>query len=265
MEKIDQLRTPECFGGWLQSITNRMAINRLVRNKQVFATEPETMASTVSNSHKFAILRFCLNVQSFLEQAFARKTTMNALDTRIKKIEKIVELVNAAQNGDREAFGELFIQFERSVYAVAFRRMKNTNEAEELVQDVFIKAMEKIDQLRTPECFGGWLQSITNRMAINRLVRNKQVFATEPETMASTVSEDRTPLDSALDVEARERVRSGMNQLRDMDRETLYAFYMEGQSLAEMSDSFSAPVGTIKRRLHVARKRLAEEIEEVVA
>ena len=49
------------------------------------------------------------------------------------------------------------------------------------------------------------------------------------------------------------------------DRETLVAFYVDGRSLLEMSDDFDAPVGTIKRRLHVARKRLAKEVEELVA
>ncbi len=51
---------------------------------------------------------------------------------------------------------------------------------------------------------------------------------------------------------------------RDLDRETLTAFYIRGQSLIEMSDHFDAPVGTIKRRLHVARKRLSKEVEELM-
>jgi RNA polymerase sigma-70 factor (ECF subfamily) len=48
-----------------------------------------------------------------------------------------------------------------------------------------------------------------------------------------------------------------------MDRETLVAFYVRGQSLLEMSEEFDSPVGTIKRRLHVARKRLAKELESL--
>jgi RNA polymerase sigma-70 factor (ECF subfamily) len=50
-----------------------------------------------------------------------------------------------------------------------------------------------------------------------------------------------------------------------LDRSTLVAFYVDGRSLNEMSDDFAAPIGTIKRRLHVARKRLAKEVEELVA
>ena len=63
--------------------------------------------------------------------------------------------------------------------------------------------------------------------------------------------------------EKREQVRDGLARLREMDRTTLEAFYVEGQSLAEMADEFDAPIGTIKRRLHVARKRLAEQVAEL--
>ena len=91
------------------------------------------------------------------------------------------------------AFGELFVQYERAVYAIAFRRMGDPVEAQELVQDVFVQAMQKIEQLRTPEAFGGWIRQITVRMAINRAVRRKAVFATEPEMLEATVLGDEDP------------------------------------------------------------------------
>ena len=67
---------------------------------------------------------------------------------------RVIELVQAVQAGDTDAFGELFERFERHVFAVALRRMGDYNEAQELVQDVFIQAFQKIEQLRQPECFG---------------------------------------------------------------------------------------------------------------
>ena len=84
---------------------------------------------------------------------------------------ELIELVQAAQRGDRLAFGVLFTRFERHVMAIALRRLGDFGEAQELCQDVFIQAMKKIRQLREPEAFAGWLRSITNRMAINRIVR----------------------------------------------------------------------------------------------
>lgn len=189
------------------------------------------------------------------------KQTYNIEDE--KKI--VVALVLRAQQGDREAFGDLFERYERHVFAVAMRRLGDFAEAQELCQDVFIQAMQKIAQLRQPDCFGGWLRQITHRMAINRMVRRGPVHSAEPESLAAACAEPSTPLDSALEMERQTHVRAGLDQLRDLDRETLLAFYVKGQSLIEMSDEFDAPIGTIKRRLHVARKRLAKHVEELVA
>lgn len=176
---------------------------------------------------------------------------------------ELIWLVEAAQLGDRDAFGELFSRFERHVLAIAFRRLGDYGEAQELCQDVFIQAMEKIDQLRTPEAFPGWLRSITNRMAINRIVRRSPDQAMESGTLEMNCIETETPLDTALADEQRDHVRAGLKKLGRIDRETLVAFYVHGRSLNEMADDFAAPVGTIKRRLHVARKRLAKEVEDV--
>ncbi len=176
-----------------------------------------------------------------------------------------VQLVRQAQAGCREAFGELFQRYERHVFAIALRRLGDYAEAQELTQDVFIQALTKLDQLRTPEAFGGWLRSITNRMAINRIVRRVPAVAVESETLEASWTDDVTPLDEAIEHEDAQNVRHGLAQLGELDRQTLEAFYVRGRSLLEMADEFEAPLGTIKRRLHVARKRLAEQVEELCA
>lgn len=174
-------------------------------------------------------------------------------------------LVLAAQEGDREAFGQLAERYERAVYATALRRLGNHAEAQEVCQEVLVRAMQKISQLREPAAFGSWLQAVTNRMAINRAVRKRAAIATEPDTLAATCVERETPLSAALARERQSQVRAGLGRLGELDRDTLVAFYVQGQSLVEMSAEFRSPVGTIKRRLHVARKRLAKELEELVA
>ena len=174
-------------------------------------------------------------------------------------------LVIAAQAGDRVAFGELFERYQGVILAIATRKLGNVAEAHELSQDVFVQAMQKIHQLRTPEAFGGWLKQITHRMAINRLVRKGPVVLTAPEVMDTNQDGDNSPVGNVLHIERIEQVREGLGRLRDMDRETLEAFYLNGQSLREMSTKFDAPVGTIKRRLHMARKRLAQEVDAAMA
>lgn len=175
------------------------------------------------------------------------------------------ELVEAAQMGDREAFGELFERYENTVYNVGLRRLGDHGEAQELCQEVFVQALLKIGQLRTPEAFAGWIVSITHRMAINRAVRRRPVAPAENETIETVYVENRTPLVNVLDRERARQVRAGLDRLGQLDRDTLVAFYVDGQSLVEMSTAFRSPIGTIKRRLHVARKRLKQQLEDVEA
>lgn len=184
------------------------------------------------------------------------------LETRERTV---VDLVLAAQDGDRDAFGELFERYRVQIVALARRRVSDADEAEELAQDVFIKAMEKLSQLRVPEAFGGWLRRIVHRMAINRNSRNGHSVACDPVTLEATCLADESPESDAVTNEEAANLRASLRKLGKLDRNTLEAFYLRGQSLIEMSNAFEAPVGTIKRRLHVARKRLAKEMDVVQA
>src|SRR5512145_2822954 len=94
---------------------------------------------------------------------------------------EIAELVDRARTGDRSAYGALIERFQPTVYAVALVRLRNATEAQELAQEVFMHAMTKLDQLREPRCFAGWLRQITVRMALNRLARSGVVHGAEPD------------------------------------------------------------------------------------
>ena len=187
---------------------------------------------------------------------------LEQLDTTREDTE-LIRSVRAAQGGDREAFGRLVVRYERAVYGTAFWRLANHAEARELCQEVFVQALRKIHQLRDPRCFGGWLRSITRRMAINRAMRRAPLVPTEPASLEATCVEYQTPLGTLLARERQHQVHLGLGRLRALDRDTLVAFYLDGSSLVEMSRKFDSPVGTIKRRLHVARKRLARELQSL--
>ena len=169
--------------------------------------------------------------------------------------------VRAAQLGDREAFGRLAERYQRAVYSVVFRRLRNHAESQELCQEVLLQAMRKIGQLQDGRCFGSWLRSIAGRMAINWLLRRKSAVTLEAGVLESRCVERGTPLTAVLASERCEHVHRGLRRLRALDQQTLTSFYFEGNSLIDMSRQFASPVGTIKRRLHVARQRLAKELE----
>ncbi|MGI9457652.1 MAG: RNA polymerase sigma factor [Aeoliella sp.] len=177
----------------------------------------------------------------------------------------LTELVTAALDGDRGAQGELVDRYQAMVMSIGLKRLGNYAEAQELCQEVFVKALDRLHQLKEPAAFGGWLRSITVRMAINRQVRRPPTIAVEPQTLAATCFDASTPYDTAVRHERAEQVHDGLDRLGEMDRDTLTAFYLRGESLNEMSASTGAPIGTIKRRLHVARKRLALELDTLQA
>jgi RNA polymerase sigma-70 factor (ECF subfamily) len=172
----------------------------------------------------------------------------------------LIDLVRGAQAGGRDEFNDIVTQFEPVVFAIVLRRLRNRAEASEVTQDVFIQVLRKLPQLREVERFSGWLKQIAVRMAINRAVRRPNEITQGPEAFTGEVAAASNPLDNLMRVEEVGQLRIGLDRLRELDRQTLIAFYIEGQSLKQMSDEFTCPIGTIKRRLHTARNRLRDEL-----
>lgn len=177
----------------------------------------------------------------------------------------IAELVQAALAGDRDAFGELFQRHEKQIFAVAYRRLSDRDEADELVQDVFIQAWRKLGQLSQAEAFAGWLRQITVRMAINRGTRRAKLAFIDQEILEATAQTQQDVESALVREETRKRLHEQLAQLKELDRATLVAYYIDQQSMIQMAEHFGAPVGTIKRRLHTARQRLAEACQDLAA
>jgi RNA polymerase sigma-70 factor (ECF subfamily) len=177
----------------------------------------------------------------------------------------LAELVGRAQAGDRDAFGALVEQFQGTVYAVCLGRLSNPSEALELTQEVFLHVLRRIGQLREPERFAGWLRQVAVRMAINRATRRVAPSSVESEILEGACEHRDDPLQALIARERAKRLWEALGRLKPLDRETLVAFYIQGQSLLEMAEGLETPIGTIKRRLHTARKRLKAELQAGVA
>ena len=173
----------------------------------------------------------------------------------------IEDMVSRAQRGDRQAYGDLFEALWPSIYAMALARLRDVDEAQDLAQDVWVHAYIKLDQLRQPAAFASWLRQMTARMVINRVSRRRPEALADDTWIDDTASPCDAPLDLLIQREELDGLQQGLGRLKPMDRDTLLAFYYHDQSLETISREAAAPVGTIKRRLHVARKRLRQEVE----
>jgi RNA polymerase sigma-70 factor (ECF subfamily) len=191
--------------------------------------------------------------------------TLRQVEVRAPNWSHTAKLVVRAQTGDREAFGALVEQFQRTVYAVCLGRLGNPSEALELTQEVFLHVMRRIDQLREPERFAGWLRQVAVRMAINRATRRVAPPSVDAGVLEATCGQRDEPIDELILRERARRLWEGLNRLKPLDREALVSFYIQGESLVEIAERLESPLGTIKRRLHIARKRLRTELQASVA
>lgn len=179
--------------------------------------------------------------------------------------EEVFFAVLRAQAGDADAYGELVDRFQATVYGVALARLRNAAEAQELTQEVFMHALQKLPQLRDARCFAGWLMRIAVRKSLNRLSRRRPLPGGETDVLENAADDGIGPLDQLVRAEQRAALYRGLDRLKGDDRDVLMAFYIQGRSLKQISREFEAPVGTIKRRLHVARKRLRRQLEKPAA
>ena len=153
-------------------------------------------------------------------------------------VETITQIVLRAQTGDRQAFDELVEQFHARVYGIVMQRLRNTAEADEVTQEVFLRAYRKLDQLQEPAAFAGWLSRIATRLSINRAVRRPAECMYEPQSFDLLRDVDDDPAAGMLQEENVRQLRLGLDRLGQIDRQTLSAFYFEGQSLKEMAEVF---------------------------
>ncbi len=191
--------------------------------------------------------------------------TLEMDETRSSGWTEVASLVQQAQEGDREAFGLLVEQFQSTVQAIALRRLGNASEAVELTQEVFLHVLRRIHQLREPERFAGWLRQVTVRMAINRATRKTAPATADAGVLEGSYEQARQPVEELIRRERAERLWAALRRLKPLDRDALVAFYIRGLSLVEMVGELQVPLGTIKRRLHTARKRLRLELEASAA
>ena len=167
------------------------------------------------------------------------------------------QLVESAKNDDMEAFGVLFARYERKVYSIALSRTKKHEDAQDMVQNVFIQAIRKIHTLQDGEKFASWLNVIAKRLSLNFVMRKDrcEVGVEFLETAFGEVeASDAEAIQSEFNVAMREAIES----LKPMFREILVAFYIDGKSIRDISEEFQLPDGTIKRRLHTARQKIGK-------
>ncbi|MFC1453129.1 sigma-70 family RNA polymerase sigma factor [Verrucomicrobiota bacterium] len=165
------------------------------------------------------------------------------------------DLVAEALEGGLEAFGEIVDRYRDAVFGVSLARLRNFHDAEDVAQTVFLEAFSKLDSFREPMKLGAWLRTIAIRRSID-LIRTRQ------EAVGIDEIERAEPEVGSRDL--REQVLEAIGKLGKAQRETVTLYYINGYTVDEVATMQESPVGTVKRRLHEARKTLKDEMMKTV-
>lgn len=184
------------------------------------------------------------------------------------------EVVARACEGSERAYRELLGRYERPVFSLIYRMVRDRERAEDLCQDTFIKVLNALTSYRPEYKFSSWIFKIANNAAIDHL-RKKQLDTLSLDGAPDAVTQERqegtslqvadnieTPLD---ELEARElgsHIEAAIGKLRPEYRSCILLRHVEGRPYEEIAEMLDLPLGTVKTYIHRARGELRATLEQ---
>lgn len=187
------------------------------------------------------------------------------------------DLATHAARGQESAFRELLIRYERPVFSLIYRMVRDRTLAEDLAQEAFIRAFNAIGTYKTSYKFSNWILKIANNHTIDYLRKRKldtvSIDGSPHARTAEEVSQSRVIIESrdespAEYVEHRElgdQIEHAIGGLREEYRTVIVLRHVEGYAYDEIADIMELPLGTVKTYLHRARGELRESLSHLAS
>ena len=177
------------------------------------------------------------------------------------------ELISKVLDGDRQAYAQLIKRHQRFVFTLALRFSKSREDAEEIAQDCFIKAYRALHNFKQTSKFSTWLYRIVYTTSMTFL-RKKRIDTQSIDDESSIIQlESRISDLSSNEVEHKSKmvfVNLAISRLLPDDAAIITLFYQGEQSLEEIGQTLGMEANTVKVKLHRARHRLKEKIENIL-
>jgi RNA polymerase sigma-70 factor (ECF subfamily) len=179
-------------------------------------------------------------------------------------------LVALARDGEREAFAELVEIYKGKLFQLAYRMLNNRQEAEDVVQDTFMRMHEHLERYDDSHKFSTWIYRIATNLCIDRLRRKKAAYSLDADVSEGDgldgysvlQSPDYTPEQEFILSERQQVVRQAMDALPVKYKSAMALKYYQDLSLQEISDILHIPVSTVKTRIHRGRDYLRRRLEK---
>jgi RNA polymerase sigma-70 factor (ECF subfamily) len=188
-------------------------------------------------------------------------------ELKLEELEKQndAQVVEACQNGNRDAFEVLFKRYRGKVYAIAYSITKNRDEALDIVQEAFTKVFRHLGSFKGDSSFYTWLYRITMNLCIDlrrRSIKNQGVEYIEGQREPK---EDHSPMDSPSEnlsrKELMDRLMNTIEQLPYYHRQVILMREIGGMSYDEIARATRVSKGTVMSRLFHARRKVRERME----
>ena len=173
-----------------------------------------------------------------------------------------VKLIQHILAGDEDAFATLIEKYQRQVHALAFRKVRDFQTAEDITQETFLQVHQKLATLNDPAKFSSWLYAIVNHLCIawyrkNRLQTEalQEIYISEIETEAYSRYIAREHAKTTAEVQ-HDLVKKLLTKLKESDREVITLHYFEEMTSSEIGEFLGVSENTIKSRLYRARQQL---------
>ena len=179
------------------------------------------------------------------------------------------ELARLAELGREPAFRELLIRYERPIFSLIYRMVRDRELAEDLAQETFVRAFNAIASYNSSYKFNSWIFKIASNHTINYLRKGKldtvSIFGTSDEGLGDRELQIKSITENPHEfTERRElggRIEVAIGELREEYRMAILLYHVEGYSYAEIADIMDIPLGTAKTYLSRARKELKKHLE----
>jgi RNA polymerase sigma-70 factor, ECF subfamily len=187
------------------------------------------------------------------------------------------ELATRAARGHEAAFRELLTRYERPVFSLIFRMVRDRTLAEDLSQEAFIRAFNAIGTYKTSYKFSNWILKIANNHTIDHLRKRKlDTVSIDGSPHARTAEEanqsrviiesrDETPAEYVENRELGGQIETAIGGLREEYRTVIVLRHVEGYAYEEIADIMDLPLGTVKTYLHRARGELRKSLAHLAS
>lgn len=167
------------------------------------------------------------------------------------------DLILRAKRGDTDAYGELVMRHQTGVFNVCYRMLRNRNDAEDLAQETFMRAYNRLDTFDIEREFAPWIKRVAANLCLNHIEGQKVTLELNDER---DEDKSQSPSQQVEVKERSEQIRQALSSLPGHYRIVVELRHYQEMSYDEIADELNIPLSDVKSRLFRARKLLAEKL-----